>query len=185
MDGIQGKINITTPRLDKALHHIDNTLQDPRLSARSLASIVGKMISMSPVLGNLSRIMTRHCQMSVAAAQDWYSVFPLDRYCMIELQFWKNNLCSVNSKTVSDLAFPFISIYSDASNVACADQSAAKGVHAHRMFTEAERQESSTYRELLAIEFVLSWFSSFLPNSRVKWITDSQGAVIGSCKLAA
>ena len=43
------------------------------------------------------------------------------------------------------------------------------------MFTEAERQESSTYRELLAIEFVLSWFSSFLPNSRVKWFTDSQG----------
>ena len=175
MDGIQGKINITTPRLDKALHHIDNTLQDPRLSARSLASIVGKMISMSPVLGNLSRIMTRHCQMSVAAAQDWYSVFPLDRYCMIELQFWKNNLCSVNSKTVSDLAFPFISIYSEASNVACAGHIAGKDVHSHRMFTEAERQESSTYRELLAIPFVLSSFSSFLPNSRVKWFTDSQG----------
>ena len=61
--------------------------------------------------------MTRHCQMSVVAAQDWDSVFPLDSYCIVELQFWKNNLCSVNSKTVSDLAFPFISIYSDASNV--------------------------------------------------------------------
>ena len=60
LDGIQGKINITTPRLDKALHHTDNTLQDPRLSASSLASIVGKIISMSPVLGNLSRTMTRH-----------------------------------------------------------------------------------------------------------------------------
>ena len=115
--------------------------------------------------------------MSVAAAQDWYNVFPLDRYCMIELQFWKNNLYSVNSKTVSDLAFPFISIYSDASNVACADHIAEKDVHAHRMFTEAERQESPTYCELLAIQFVLSSFSSFLPNSRVKWFTDSQGAV--------
>ena len=44
------------------------------------------------------------------------------------------------------------------------------------MFTEAERQESSTYRELLAVQFVLGSFSSFLPNSRVKWFTDSQGA---------
>ena len=167
----RGKISTTTPRIDKALHHIDNALQDPRLSARSLASIVGKIISMSPVLGNLSRIMTRHCQMSVAAAQDWDSVFPLDSYCIVELQFWKNNLCSVNSKSVSDLTFPFISIYSDASNVACAGHIAGKDVHAHRMFTEAERQESSTYRELLAIQFVLSSFSSFLPNS-----TDSQGA---------
>ena len=98
-----------------------------------------------------------------------------DVRCIVELQFWKNNLCSGNSKTVSDLAFPFISIYSEASNVACAGHIAGKDVHAHRMFTEAERQESSTYRELLAIEFVLSWFSSFLPNSRVKWFTDSQG----------
>ena len=98
-----------------------------------------------------------------------------DVRCIVELQFWKNNLCSVNSKTVSDLTFPFISIYSEASNVACAGHIAGKDVHAHRMFTEAERQESSTYRELLAIEFVLSWFSSFLPNSRVKWFTDSQG----------
>ena len=43
-------------------------------------------------------------------------------------------------------------------------------------FAEAERQESSTYREPLAVQFVLSSFSSFLPNSRVKWFTDSQGA---------
>ena len=101
----------------------------------------------------------------------------IDTVWSVELQFRKNNLCSVNSKTVSDLAFPFVSIYSDASNVACTDHIAEKDVHAHRMFTEAERQESSTYRELLAIQFVLSSFSSFLPNSRVKWFTDSQGAV--------
>ena len=64
--------------------------------------------------------------MSVAAAQDWDSVFALDRYCMVELQFWKDNLRFVNSKTVSNLAFPFISIYSDASNVACAGHIAGK-----------------------------------------------------------
>ena len=69
-DGLQGKISITEPRIDKALLHMDNTIKDPRLSARSVASIVGKIISMSPVLGNFSRIMSRHCQMSVAAAQD-------------------------------------------------------------------------------------------------------------------
>ncbi|XP_022791177.1 uncharacterized protein LOC111330573 [Stylophora pistillata] len=177
-DGLLGEISITEPRIDKALLHIDNTLQDPRLSAGGLASIVGKIISMSPVLGNLSWIITRHCLMSVAAARDWDSVFALHRYCMVELQFWKDNLCSVNSKSVSDLASPFISIYLDASNTACAGHIAGVDVHAHMMFTEAECQESSTYRELLAVQFVLSSFSSFLPNSRVKWW-------LGSCKLAA
>ena len=94
-DGLQGKISITEPRIDKALLHIDNTLQDPRLSASGLASIIGKIISMSPVLGNLSRIMTKHCQMSVAAAQDWDSVFALDRYCMVGLQFWQSSQVSL------------------------------------------------------------------------------------------
>ena len=46
-DGLQGKISITEPRIDHALLHIDNTLQDPRLPARGLASIVGKIISES------------------------------------------------------------------------------------------------------------------------------------------
>ena len=58
--------------------------------------------------------------MSVAAAQDWDSVFLLDRYCVIELEFWKNNLRSVNTRSVSDSVTPFVSIYSDASDVACA-----------------------------------------------------------------
>ena len=127
-DGLQGNISITECRIDKALHHTDNALQEPRLSATRLASIVGNIISMSPVLGNLSRIMTRHCQMSVAAAQDWDSIFLLDRYCVEELEFWKNNLRSVNTRSVSDLSFPFTSIYSDASNVACAGHVAGKDV---------------------------------------------------------
>ena len=74
------------------------------------------------------------------------------------------------------MAFPFVSIYSNASNVACAGHIAGKDVHANTMFTEAERKESSTYRGLLAVQFVVTSFSSFLPNSRVKFFTDSQGA---------
>ena len=54
----------------------------------------------------------------------------------------------------SDLAFPFISMYSDVSNVACGGHIAGKDVHAHRMFTEAECQESSTYRECSVHSFL-------------------------------
>ena len=91
-----------------------------------------KIISMSAVLGNLARIITRHCQMSVAAAQDWDSVFLLDRYCVVELEFWKNNLRSVNTRIVSDSVTPFVSIYSDASDVACAGHIDGKVFCAHR-----------------------------------------------------
>ena len=54
-DGVQGAVSITEPRLKKCLVHIDKVFSDPKVSARDLASLVGKIISMSAVLGNLSR----------------------------------------------------------------------------------------------------------------------------------
>ena len=42
---------------------------------------MGSIISMGPVLGRFARIMTRHCQMTVAAGQDWDTRYALDNYC--------------------------------------------------------------------------------------------------------
>jgi hypothetical protein len=55
------------------------------VSARELASLVGKIISARSVFGNTSWIMTRYCSISIAAAQDWDSVFLLNEYCQREL----------------------------------------------------------------------------------------------------
>ena len=44
------------------------------------------------------------------------------------------------------------------------------------MFTELERAESSTFRELAAITFALEAFEPTLQHSKVKWFTDSQAA---------
>ena len=41
-DGVQGVVSITEPRLKKCLAHIDMVLSDPNVSARGLASLVGK-----------------------------------------------------------------------------------------------------------------------------------------------
>ena len=43
------------------------------------------------------------------------------------------------------------------------------------MFTNAERTQSSTYRELATILFVLNALRPFLSSFRVKWFTDNQG----------
>lgn len=67
---------------------------------------------------NLSSIMTKNCQMSVAAAQDWDTPFHLDRYCIVELEFWRDNLRYVNARDVSSCNHLFTSVYSDASDVA-------------------------------------------------------------------
>ena len=147
--------------------HIDKVLSDPNVSARDLASLVEKIISMSAVLGNLSSIVTKHCQMSVAAAQDWDTPSPLDRYCIVELEFLKDSPRRLNSRDLFSCNPPFISVYSDASNVACGGHILGKDIFAHRMFTNAE---------LAAILFVLNALRPFLSSSRVKWFTDNQGA---------
>ena len=46
----------------------------------------------------------------------------------------------------------------------------------HKMWTENESFQSSTWRELSVIEFALQSFASVLEGSHVKWFTDSQAA---------
>ena len=55
------------------------------VSARELASLVGKIISAGAVFGSISRIMTRYCSIAVAAAQHWDSKFTLDEYSVREI----------------------------------------------------------------------------------------------------
>jgi len=78
-------------KLKRYYEHIFGVTAIFRASTQAF-SLTLEIISMSRVLGNRSQFITRHCQISVAAVQDWDGVFPLDRYCMVELQFWKNNL---------------------------------------------------------------------------------------------
>ena len=86
-----------------------------KVSARELAFLVGKIISAGAVFGNISRIMTRYCSISVAAAQDWDLKFTLD--CVGEIEFWKTNLDRLNLKSIIDSPFrpsKYV-VYSDSS----------------------------------------------------------------------
>ena len=47
------------------------------VSARGLASFVGKIVSAGSVFSNIARLMTRYCSISIVAVEDWDSVFLL------------------------------------------------------------------------------------------------------------
>ena len=186
-NGQTGTISITPKRIGKVMNVLQNLITQPRTSTRKLTSVVGMIISMGPVIGNLTRIMTRHCQMSVACSSSWDSLFDLDRYCVLELEFWQSNIKFVNCRSFTPRLPCNRAFFSDASETACAAHSVDGDLIAHRMFTELERAESSTYRELVAIKFALESFESILQQSRVKWFTDSQVAAkiiqVGSMKF--
>ena len=57
------------------------------VSARVVASLLGRIISSGSVFGNISGLMTRYCSISVASGQDWDSKFYLDQYCIRDCIF--------------------------------------------------------------------------------------------------
>jgi ribonuclease HI len=185
-DGVTGTISISPDGI-KTIKVLEKLISQQKASVRKLASVIGMIISMRPVIGNLTRIMTRHCQMSVACTNSWDLVFELDRYRMLKLEFWQCNLQSVNNRSVLSSPSPHITFYSDASALACAAHSGDGRMIAYLMFTGVEKAESSTYRELIAIKFALESFESALRNSSIIWFTDSQVAAkivqVGSMKF--
>jgi len=183
-----GFISIGEKRIDKAKRLLEYALDKPCKSARELAAIVGSIMSMSPVVGRLSCIMSRHCQIAVAIADDWDTKHDLDKYCILEVRFWYENLVNVNTKYCFNRLVHNKMIYSDASDHACgALVKGDKELICHRMFTLEETSYSSTHRELIAILYSLEAFGETLYNSKIKWFTDNQSSAriveVGSMKM--
>ena len=189
-DSAQGTLRTSDQRIDSIKNAILRIFGNQCIvSARELSSFVGKIISAGVVYGNLSRIMTRYCSISIAAAQDWDSKFDLDKYCIREIKFWERNVGPLNLKRIShDFALKshFI-VCSDASGVGCGAHLDFDGEKVcHKQWEGDERIKSSTWRELSAIEFGIESFLPLIRNCYVKWFSDSQTACriiqVGSMK---
>ena len=87
-NSILGTLKIVDRRVTKILNTIDHIINKTFLvSARSLASFTGQIISTGPLVGNIGRIVTRHCVMSTLCSDRLDTEFHLDDYCQEELCF--------------------------------------------------------------------------------------------------
>lgn len=117
---VLGTLKIVERRTTKILYTIEQIIDGGFVvSARNLASFIGQIISTGPVVGNIARIMTRHCVMSTLCVDHWDSEFHLDEYCQEELYFWKNNITNINSRDCFVTKSPNYFVYSDASATGC------------------------------------------------------------------
>ena len=69
-------IAITDARNGKIEERLSLIVQKKMVSTRELASVTGSVMSLSPVFGNVSRIMSRHCQIFNCS-------FPRLGFCLI------------------------------------------------------------------------------------------------------
>ena len=177
-NSVKGSLSIVPRRIEKILNTIKQVIESAfQISARQLASLVGQIISTGPVVGNIARIMTRHCSMSIASTPTWDTAFQLDDYCKREIYFWSDNLSHFNERDCFFYKAPSFFVYSDASQTGCGSIITMNdSLLCHKMWLPHESVQSSTWRELAAIEFAILSFTELLKGSHVKWFTDNQTA---------
>ena len=97
---------------------------------------------------------------------------------LTELRFWENNISKLNSRQLGVYSKSSVVIYSDASNVAAGAYTVeVESKLFRKMWFANEREESSTWRELKAIDLELSCFKNSFQGKTIKWFTDSQNCV--------
>lgn len=186
----RGSIQIPVRKITRLKESIRSVLNYPqKVSARTLASIIGQIIAMSFAFGNVCQIMTRNLHVPIIDRYTWDGYIYLDPRAIHELHFWFNNCDTLPFRALSALHRPVERIlFTDASNHAAAGiLLQAKNEIVHVMFNEHEMKQSSTFRELKAVDFALKSLSFKLGSRYVKLYSDNQNVVriinIGSMKM--
>ena len=169
---------ITDRRVDKLKSSAKSLLQDRQCSVRTLASLVGQITSLAPVIGDASSLFSRFMQMEIANAISYDSSVSLNDSIVSELKFWLSNVDSLNSRACSIRDPPIEVVLSgDASASGCGSFIEGTDIVAARSFNPEERLAHSTWRELENIHFSLKAFKSYLSNRSVKFRVDNQASV--------
>ena len=145
---------------------------------RKLASVCGKIISLGNCVGNFSRLMSRNIFAVINSAPSWNSYVVLSPEALAELNFWKDNLSSLNG-------IPIWPVKQKPSKIVCSDASASAGASFiefegkifHQNWSDFEKEQCSTFRELLAVSYSINAFTDCLKSQSVAWYTDNQNVV--------
>ena len=143
--------------IEKLINMIKSVLSSTTTSAKRIAKIACHIISIGIAIGPLTRLFTRQMYKLMENRLSWYSAKELDDLTKSELHFWDKNLRASNG-------FRIKKGY-ETTKVVCSDASESGygvifckrlgNVIAHGTFHAYEKHTSSTYRELLAVKYVI------------------------------
>ena len=171
-------LKISTTRLQKLVAGIEELLKAQSFTARRLASFVGQVISLGPVMGGITRLRTKFSSMLIARALSYDEVISATPMVVKEMLFWKENIYSLNCRSCKREDPPVsVLVKGDASATGCGGFIVDSNLKAARLFTQEECQMSSTWRELENIHFSLSALGDSLSGKVVNYWVDNRSAV--------
>ena len=186
VDMIDMKFKILKEKREKVLKLLEDFLYKSffsKLPVKALAKVTGSIIALSRAVGPVARLMTRHLYGDVMQARTWSSWIWISQKAIEEIRFWINHLKVSNGFAVIPSLLITRIVYNvdrakdyeyhtggDASNKGGygAELSSEGEVLVHFWFSEEERKQSSTWREIRVIEkLYLSEAAKKFANSRV------------------
>ena len=175
-------------KVEKLKNLLVSAIRDQSSSYRELARIAGSIVSVALAVGPISRLLTRQMYLAIESRSAWDHTLRFPTALLEELRFWYRNIDSFNGYTLRPPPDSSTVLFSDASDVAFGGFSASlDGVTASGMFTSEDLGQSSTFRELKAIYYVLLSCVEQLKQKKVKVFTDNQAAArivsVGSSKV--
>ena len=92
------RVSVTEKRISKLKKGIEflKQCEDSSVKAKELEAVIGQIISLSPCVGNLTRIMTRSIYAVLNQKKSWYANVPLSEEAREEIEFWESNDDCVN-----------------------------------------------------------------------------------------
>ncbi len=186
LDLNSNEIGLKKERVEKIYRSLVSFSRGVNPSRREIASLAGRIISSSAVLGDLARLMSRSLYELISDYdRSWEAKVEWTAGAWAEVRFWRQFAI----KGGFERGTQFWPVSPQCTELVCSDASdVALGVVCHkpdgsfvgtaRNLTVEESPRSSTWRELAAIVHGLESFGPPLKGCVVRWNTDNQAAAI-------
>jgi len=118
---------------------------DAQIIVRALVSVIGKIVSMAPALGLVTRLMKCSLYAVLNARGSWCQSMVLSPEAKDELLFWQQQIGNFNGQGIWPSSSAVRVVYSDASSTGYGGYYVEHGSYiANGQWTEQEAQQSST-----------------------------------------
>ena len=171
----EGLFSIPGERVAKLRTRLERILSGSVVSARELAKVTGLVLSMMIAVGPVARLRTRAMYSMINSRVSWNRKMSISLDARDELEFWLQHIHLLNGRPFRWSPSATRVVYSDASDTGCGGYVVEFGPHvSHSSWSAGEARQSSTWRELKAVDRVLASFAERLEGHTVKWCTDNQ-----------
>ena len=170
IDTIKMQFRVPPKKIAKLKSNLDSMISSGSATFRGLARVAGFINSLYLAVGPIARLFTRQMHATIQARSFWDCSFLLSPPLSEDLRFWFANIEAFNGYGIQPEFTPGAVIFCDASDYAFGGYQRIKlnDQPVIGMSSYFESRQSSTFRELKAIFYVIEAHVASLRHKKVK-----------------